>query len=263
MKKSKMFGYVCLAAGFFVMLFCVAKYTPYLTNLRAMEHLRSKAQSMNRHTEDRGGAADDSDRSSVDLLTEDNKAHGLQIDFGYLNRINEDITGWIYIPDTHINYPVLQGDTLEEYLEKSYDGSASPLGSVFAPPGSQLATDSHCILFGHRTFDRQMFGDLEKLSDRSFGEGHCVYLYTGDICREYEVIASYCCPPSDISFNVDLDTVQYFSRISEKISGSGWMGAVDPAQVDDMLTLVTCPPENSAQYRMVVQCISRTAAWQD
>lgn len=39
------------------------------------------------------------------------------INFEALNKINEEIVGWIYIPETKVDYPVLIGDTEQEYLK--------------------------------------------------------------------------------------------------------------------------------------------------
>lgn len=33
-----------------------------------------------------------------------------EIDFASLKEINEDVIGWLYLPDTVINYPVVQGE---------------------------------------------------------------------------------------------------------------------------------------------------------
>ena len=45
----------------------------------------------------------------------------LGIDFEKLRAVNEDIIGWIWIPDTRINYPLLQGENNSEYLRTAYN----------------------------------------------------------------------------------------------------------------------------------------------
>ena len=50
--------------------------------------------------------------------------------FAALKQINPDIVGWIYIPDTNIDYPILMGENDNFYLNydyrKYYSGSVHP-----------------------------------------------------------------------------------------------------------------------------------------
>ena len=48
-----------------------------------------------------------------------------------LQKENDDIVGWLEIEDTNINYPVLQGDDNEFYLNRNYKKEKSEKGSIF------------------------------------------------------------------------------------------------------------------------------------
>ena len=238
----------------------IYQYRPYFNSKRAVGRLREQVQNI-RETQWNGRAEATYDKGpETDCGDEDAdyfKAANLHIDFHALNDINEDITGWIYIPQTHIDYPVLQGETLEAYLTRSYDGSCDPLGSVFTYPTADFSRENHSILFGHRSFDGQMFGDLEQFAHRDYGAGRKVYLYTKDQCLEYEAFASYLCSPTDETFEQLSDLEDYFTVIEQNTKDNGWIAEVDRSSIDRVLTLVTCPPKASAQYRRVVQCICR------
>ena len=56
------------------------------------------------------------------------------IDWGKLKKINPDIVGWIKVPGTRIDYPVLQGSRWNEYLHKDYKGEYCYAGSIFLQP---------------------------------------------------------------------------------------------------------------------------------
>lgn len=44
-----------------------------------------------------------------------------KIDFNQLKSINEDIVGWIYIPNTNIDYALLKGKTNDTYIHTNYE----------------------------------------------------------------------------------------------------------------------------------------------
>lgn len=73
------------------------------------------------------------------------------IDFASLRLENPDIYAWIYIPDTNVNYPVLQNPTDDSYyLKHDKDGNYSEAGAIY----SQLAnktdfSDPVTVLYGH------------------------------------------------------------------------------------------------------------------
>lgn len=48
-----------------------------------------------------------------------------------LNQSYDSSIGWICVPDTNINYPIMQWEDNEYYLHRSYDGSYLYSGSVF------------------------------------------------------------------------------------------------------------------------------------
>ena len=67
------------------------------------------------------------------VVTEnENNPLNRKIDFHKLKNENKDIVAWIYIPGTTVDYPILIGDTNEEYLYKDLEGNYTPLGSIFS-----------------------------------------------------------------------------------------------------------------------------------
>ena len=55
----------------------------------------------------------------------------IAIDFDALLDRNKDVIGWLYCPDTVINYPVVQGKN-DQYLRKDLDGKYLVSGTLFA-----------------------------------------------------------------------------------------------------------------------------------
>ncbi len=89
------------------------------------------------------------------------------IDFEKLNSINKDIKAWIYVPGTKIDYPILVGESDEEYLYNDMNKEYTPLGSIFSYSGTNF-TKGNTFIFGHNMASSQMFGELRKYIDKDF-----------------------------------------------------------------------------------------------
>lgn len=53
------------------------------------------------------------------------------MDFEALREVNEDVIGWISIPDTRLSYPIVQAPDNEYYLERAWNGRKNASGSIF------------------------------------------------------------------------------------------------------------------------------------
>ena len=95
------------------------------------------------------------------------------VDFDTLQSINPDVIGWLYGPDTGVNYPVVQGDDNAFYLTHLYDRSANSAGSLFLDyRAGALAGSRHWVIYGHYMNNGTMFADLLKYKEQSYYEEH-------------------------------------------------------------------------------------------
>ena len=99
----------------------------------------------------------------------------IQVDFDALLALNPDIEGWIYCPDTVINYPVLHGETNDTYLHHAYDHSYNYAGSIFSDSNNTPHfTDPSTIIYGHHMNDNSMFATLDLWQHQEYFEDHPV-----------------------------------------------------------------------------------------
>ena len=115
--------------------------------------------------------------------TEDDENMLRSVDWEMLEEMNSDVAGWLYIPGTCIDYPVLQEQEGAKgfYLDHDFRGDELASGAVFLPvrPYPDVE-DAHTLLFGHRMKDRSLsFGMLGSYyGDEESGKGYeYAYLY--------------------------------------------------------------------------------------
>lgn len=89
---------------------------------------------------------------------------------------NPDFAGWITIPGTNIDYPVMQSiDNPNFYLKHAFDGSYSNYGVPYAQENCDLKLSDNIILYGYHMNDGSMFADLCKYESEDFYREHSTF----------------------------------------------------------------------------------------
>lgn len=116
-------------------------------------------------------AADDAYEAYLKLIPHNPSG---EIDWAALQAINPDIIGWINIPGTTINSPIVQGADNEFYLTHNFEGFEDPRGCIFLDTACKPDfSDANSILYGNN-FEGVKFSDLVKFLDPAFLGSHTV-----------------------------------------------------------------------------------------
>lgn len=107
----------------------------------------------------------------------------MNVDWDALRAINPDVVAWLYIPNTNISYPVVQGSDNEEYLHTDFYGATNAIvsvGSVFLDSSNTADfSDANNVLYGHHLNDGTMFSAIAELASQSkFDDARVIYLLT-------------------------------------------------------------------------------------
>lgn len=83
------------------------------------------------------------------------------VDFSSLRADYPDVKGWLTIPGTVVDYPVLQSSAAqpEYYLRRNYRGEWRMAGSLFFQYDCTLQS-KNTVIYGHNMTDGSMFGVL-------------------------------------------------------------------------------------------------------
>ena len=98
-----------------------------------------------------------------------------EVDFADLQaNTNEDIYAWICIPDTAIDYPILQHPTDNTYyLNYNLDGSRGYPGCIYTEDyNARDFSDPVTVLYGHNMKNGTMFAGLHKYGDSEYMDSH-------------------------------------------------------------------------------------------
>ena len=86
----------------------------------------------------------------------------ISMDFTELLKTNSDIKGWIYGEATNVDYPVLQTDDNDFYMDHLYNKEYNSSGSIFSDYRNRGDfTDRNTVLYGHHMGYGTMFGSIE------------------------------------------------------------------------------------------------------
>uniref|UniRef100_UPI004056CBF6 class B sortase n=1 Tax=Acetatifactor sp. TaxID=1872090 RepID=UPI004056CBF6 len=171
------------------------------------------------------------------------------IDFADLQQnTNQDIYAWIYIPDSVINYPILQHPTDNSYyLNYNLDGSKGRPGCIYTEDyNAKDFSDPNTVLYGHNMRNGTMFADLHKYEDVDFfDENPYVYIYTPGELLIYKVFAAFEHSNEHLLYNHDFSNKAVYQVFLDEIYNQRSMNCniredVEVTTDDRLLTLSTC-----------------------
>lgn len=168
-----------------------------------------------------------------------------------LNQNYADAIGWIYVPDTHINYPVMQSNDNDFYLHHAADSSYLYAGSIFLDYrcNADFSSVSN-ILYGHNMSNRSMFADVINFTDRTYFDSHrygwlttendvySIYFFAVDVTEDTGEI-----------YNTDSD---WRTAMSEVVNRTVIYDDIEIADTDRLLMLSTCTGANSSSRTVLV-----------
>ncbi|MDR1821191.1 MAG: class B sortase [Oscillospiraceae bacterium] len=169
---------------------------------------------------------------------------------------NPEWFGWLRVPGTAIDYPVMQSPSRPDYyLNHGSDGAPLRSGTPYAEEYNTYDSDNITV-YGHRMRAGALFSDLGKYNKKDFWQQHSIILFdTRTERREYEILAVF-------KENVyETDTFRYWEFSSaitvaefdefaaQCRTRSLYDTGVTTSYGDKLITLSTCDKKS---YRLVV-----------
>ena len=128
---------------------------------------------------------------SDDLLQYKPSGDGDTLSLADLMKINPDVVGWLTVDNTHIDYPVVQGENDMEYVNKDVYGEFSLSGSIFLSClNKRDFSDPYSLVYGHHMANGGMFGDVVSFTKKDYFDKHKTgTLYLPDQTMQVDLFA--------------------------------------------------------------------------
>lgn len=183
-------------------------------------------------------------------------------DYVTLYNKNKSLIGWIKIDDTIIDYPVMQSQNMEYYLDHNFSQEKDRNGCLFADKDCSIWPRSqNIIIYGHNMKSGKMFGTLTKYKSESYFKKHpmirfdtlyekgvyaVMYVFSEVVHEETEVAFKYY---QFINANSEEEYDSYMNDMAEM---SLYDTGVTSRLGDQLITLSTCDYVKGGERWVVV-----------
>ncbi|MBS6105561.1 MULTISPECIES: class B sortase [Anaerococcus] len=171
---------------------------------------------------------------------------------------NDDIVGFMEIPDVGVAYPIMQGPDNDYYLHRGINKEYDIAGSIFIDMNNKPDfNDDNTVIYGHHLEINSMFTPLDQYRKQEFAENHTtIYLATRSELREYQIFSAYGIPADyayrTLYFTNRDDVVPYFNQLrsNSEVTLPNHQFKSD----DQIITLSTCQYDYADQ-RLAIHAV--------
>ena len=90
-----------------------------------------------------------------------------------LKKLNPDVKAWLQVPETNIDYPVVQGQDDMEYINKNVYGEFELSGAIFLSClNKDDFSDPYNLVYGHNMKNGGMFADVVDFTNKKYFDEH-------------------------------------------------------------------------------------------
>ena len=185
----------------------------------------------------------------------------LEINWDELKALNNDVIGWIQIPYSNINYPILKGSNNDSYIYHDIHKNYSKGGSIFIDErNNDTFLDQNTIIYGHNMKNNSMFGHIiDIVSNNEYYQEHpyiYIYLPNGSV-YEYTIISTkYIDAYNPLYTPAILDYQNFYNQIKNNTND---IDLINYENQEPIIMLSTCATANLEDTSRQVVFAQRSA----
>jgi len=173
------------------------------------------------------------------------------VDFREIKSVNSQVVAWIMVDGTSVNYPIVQTDNNDYYLNHDITGGPKASGWTFMDYRNETdLSDSNTIFYGHNLLNKTAFGSLSNVfTDKWFNNSnHYIVVRTESVRHVYQVFSCYYIDPEvyylQTNFYNNNDYQEFLNTLSSR---SKYNFNVPVGTNDKIITLSTCTDDNKGR----------------
>lgn len=240
--KGEIVRKLTIIVSFIVLVICIVLISSYYINLYLNDRRYKQLKSIYNSASNLTNSSSNDSKYPAGMLP----------NFTPLYDMNSDIKGWIIIPSTVINYPVVETSDNSYYLSKGFNKTKDNHGTLFLDYRDNINPMSqNLIIYGHEMRDGQMFHSIRNYANVDFYNSSPIITFNTLYNNEkWEVFAAFIAntvPSQGYVFNYLITNFSssndFTSFINEVKARSLIKTSVDVNPGDTLLTLSTCTYE--------------------
>ena len=192
----------------------------------------------------------DDDYGEIAKTYTEEKESYLQINWDELLQRNKDVKAWIQIPNTNVNYPVLQGETNDTYIHSDIDHNELSAGSIFiASENEDPFNDFNTVIYGHNMRNGSMFGTFRKLHEQSNLTSPYVWICTPKHTWRYKIFSVHTASVTGETYTLFSMADEQFAEYLKSMKSASELQLDAEADKDDkVITMSTCTGNSSTRF---------------
>lgn len=228
--------------------------TDIYNEVQTLKSTDNEIGKMNNTKEPEETPSDDSEGRDTDH-TQVEVGEDVRSSFQKLKDANKDYVGWITIPNTVIDYPVVKGKDNEFYLEHDFYGNYNLNGTIFADIHTVEPFYSDVtVLHGHHMKNGSMFRNLTKFKDEKFAKANNRFTVEIDTSMlTYEIFSVFYDKADKDNYIFDFENVNQFISYYDYLKGKSLFD-ISTSNInsgDKIIILSTCSYEQKDNRLLV------------
>ncbi len=169
----------------------------------------------------------------------------IDVDLKELKQKNPDTIGWIKVNGTNINYPFVQTNNNDYYLNHSFDKTSNQAGWVYLDyRNNKNLLNKNNIIYAHGRQDKTMFGSLKYILESTWignKDNYVIKISTEESNTLWQVFSIYTIPTTNDYIQTDFINDKEFLNLANKLTKrSKHDFKTQVLETDKILTLSTC-----------------------